>query len=257
MTTKEPGLDGGNRHTELDLTYKKRFSEAMSDMPDAYERLILDVIRGDHNLFVRADELAAAWRIFTPLLHAIEKDKALKPIKYAFGSRGPPEADQLIESYGFIQTKKYSWEPSKSPPPAHHDASSSSSSSSRSEPEVLLAYVKAVESSGDDRAQSFTPLFASDATIVSPLFNGEARAPQQFLPEWLESVKAIKFLNQHKLIDPSRPTTFALYFSASGTGANGAKVSFDAMDLVELTEQGDKIKQITMFADPRKLGSKL
>ena len=44
--------------------------------------MILDVIRGDHNLFVRADELAAAWRIFTPLLHAIEEEKVLKPIKY-------------------------------------------------------------------------------------------------------------------------------------------------------------------------------
>lgn len=45
------------------------------------------MIRGDHNLFVRADELAAAWRIFTPLLHAIENDKALKPIKYEVSRR--------------------------------------------------------------------------------------------------------------------------------------------------------------------------
>jgi hypothetical protein len=82
MTTKEPGIDGGNRHTELDLTYKSRFKEEMQDLPDAYERLILDVIRGDHNLFVRADELAAAWRIFTPLLHAIENDKVTARTAY-------------------------------------------------------------------------------------------------------------------------------------------------------------------------------
>lgn len=37
MTTKAPGLDSGNAHTELDLTYKKRFTEEMADMPDAYE----------------------------------------------------------------------------------------------------------------------------------------------------------------------------------------------------------------------------
>ncbi len=40
-----------------------------------YERLVLDVIRGDHNLFVRADELEASWKVFTPLLHELEKDK--------------------------------------------------------------------------------------------------------------------------------------------------------------------------------------
>jgi glucose-6-phosphate 1-dehydrogenase len=113
MTTKAPGLEGGNRHTELDLTYKKRFGEEAKDMPEAYERLILDVIRGDHNLFVRADELAAAWRIFTPLLHQIEQQRALKPIKYEFGSRGPPEADELIKKYGYIRTTKYSWEPER------------------------------------------------------------------------------------------------------------------------------------------------
>jgi glucose-6-phosphate 1-dehydrogenase len=41
----------------------------------AYERLIFDVIKGDHNLFVRDDELEAAWKIFTPILHQLEKEK--------------------------------------------------------------------------------------------------------------------------------------------------------------------------------------
>lgn len=40
-------------------------------MPDAYERLILDVIRGSQLHFVRTDELAEAWRIFTPMLHEL------------------------------------------------------------------------------------------------------------------------------------------------------------------------------------------
>jgi len=110
MTTKQPGLEGGARHAELDLSYKKRFSDEMKDMPEAYERLILDVIRGDHNLFVRADELAAAWKIFTPLLHDIEQGKKLKPIKYEFGSRGPKESDDMIARYGYVRTTKYSWE---------------------------------------------------------------------------------------------------------------------------------------------------
>lgn len=133
MTTKQPGLDGGNRHTELDLTYKKRFSEEVKDAPDAYERLILDVIRGDHNLFVRGDELAAAWKIFTPLLHAIEQERKLKPIPYEFGSRGPQESDDLIEKCGYERTTKYSWEPD--PEPKKKDCKDDSSSSESKEKE--------------------------------------------------------------------------------------------------------------------------
>ena len=107
ITTKQPGLEGGSRHTELDLSYKKRFDEAKS-LPDAYERLILDVLRNDHNLFVRADELVAAWNVFTPVLHQLEADKA-KPAIYEYKSRGPKEADDLIHRVGYIRTDKYTW----------------------------------------------------------------------------------------------------------------------------------------------------
>lgn len=53
-------------------------------LPDAYERLILDVFLGSQTNFVRSDELAEAWRIFTPLLKRIEEDRT-KPIRYVFG----------------------------------------------------------------------------------------------------------------------------------------------------------------------------
>lgn len=53
-------------------------------LPDAYERLILDVFTGSQIHFVRSDELSEAWRIFTPLLHRIEKEKP-KPISYKYG----------------------------------------------------------------------------------------------------------------------------------------------------------------------------
>lgn len=55
-----------------------RYREAR--LPEAYERLILDVFVGSQMHFVRSDELAEAWRIFTPLLHQIEQEKP-KPIK--------------------------------------------------------------------------------------------------------------------------------------------------------------------------------
>ena len=50
---------------KLDLSYKTRYNKAL---PDAYERLILDVINGDKRLFIRNDELEAAWDLFTPIL---------------------------------------------------------------------------------------------------------------------------------------------------------------------------------------------
>ncbi len=53
-------------------------------MPDAYERLILDVFLGSQMNFVRDDELREAWRIFTPLLNKIEALK-IKPIPYVYG----------------------------------------------------------------------------------------------------------------------------------------------------------------------------
>jgi glucose-6-phosphate 1-dehydrogenase len=50
-------------------------------LPDAYERLLVDVFCGTQMHFVRTDELAEAWRVFTPLLHEIEKKK-VQPIPY-------------------------------------------------------------------------------------------------------------------------------------------------------------------------------
>ena len=54
-------------------------------MPDAYERLILDVFVGSQMHFVRTDELREAWRIFPPLLHTIESAAGPSPIPYIYG----------------------------------------------------------------------------------------------------------------------------------------------------------------------------
>ncbi len=82
ISTKKPGMNFTPQQTELDLTYKDRFEGVY--MPDAYERLILDVFLGSQINFVRTDELAEAWRIFTPLLHKIENN-AIKPVPYVYG----------------------------------------------------------------------------------------------------------------------------------------------------------------------------
>jgi glucose-6-phosphate 1-dehydrogenase len=106
VLTKTPGLSEGTEQSELDLSYMERFN--VGPLPDAYERLILDVMRGDHRLFVRNDELEFAWRIFTPLLHTLDKDK-VRPIPYPFGARGPPEADQRLRDIGVRRYTDYKW----------------------------------------------------------------------------------------------------------------------------------------------------
>uniref|UniRef100_A0A673C6A0 Glucose-6-phosphate 1-dehydrogenase n=1 Tax=Sphaeramia orbicularis TaxID=375764 RepID=A0A673C6A0_9TELE len=106
MMSKKPGVYFSPEETELDLTYKSRYKDVK--LPDAYERLILDVFCGSQMHFVRSDELREAWRIFTPLLHQIEKEKP-KPIPYKYGSRGPTEADDLAKRVGFRYEGTYRW----------------------------------------------------------------------------------------------------------------------------------------------------
>jgi len=109
IMAKTPGLEESIVETELDLSYKDRFDVRL---PDAYERLIYDALRGDHNLFVRDDELRAAWAIFTPLLKKLESEK-VKPEVYAFSSRGPVSSDALIKKFGYIRSEKYTWKERK------------------------------------------------------------------------------------------------------------------------------------------------
>lgn len=102
---KNPGFTSKPIQSELEVNYDTRFEAGCN--PDAYTRLILDVIRGRHSAFVRADELRCAWEIFTPLLHEIENSN-VRPIVYEKGSRGPQEADEFIESKaGYVRNKDY------------------------------------------------------------------------------------------------------------------------------------------------------
>lgn len=113
MNIKSPGLSGEPVLSELDLSYRTRYPDKFSALPDAYTRLILQVLRGDSSAFVRDDELREAWRIFTPLLHAIDQG-AIEPIKYKAFSRGPKEFDQMTAKYGYIYAgDAYNWENSE------------------------------------------------------------------------------------------------------------------------------------------------
>ena len=98
ITNKVPGLDMRLVQRALDLRYEAAFEEKI---PDAYECLLLDVIRGDHSLFIRSDELAAAWDIFTPVLHRIEEERVV-PEPYDFGGAEPAKAVELARKYGIV-----------------------------------------------------------------------------------------------------------------------------------------------------------
>jgi glucose-6-phosphate 1-dehydrogenase len=68
----------------------------MSQSPEAYERLIMDAMRGDATLFTRDDEVEAQWTIVDPVLEHWESKPERIP-QYPAGSGGPDEADELLE----------------------------------------------------------------------------------------------------------------------------------------------------------------
>lgn len=105
---KKPGLESSLIPVDLDLTYKNRLTDY--SLHEAYQALILDALKGDHSSFVREDELMEAWRVFTPILHAIDGGK-VKPEGYPYGSRGPSSIDPFIAKYGYKRTgaEDYQW----------------------------------------------------------------------------------------------------------------------------------------------------
>ncbi len=96
VMNKVPGLEMDLKETDLNLSYQAAFE---GEIPEAYESLILDVLENDQSLFIRADELAAAWDIFTPVLHEIDRER-IKPENYPFKSPGPEAANILAEKNG-------------------------------------------------------------------------------------------------------------------------------------------------------------
>ncbi|XP_068656032.1 glucose-6-phosphate 1-dehydrogenase, chloroplastic-like [Aristolochia californica] len=95
INNKVPGLGMRLDRSNLNLHYAARYSK---EIPDAYERLLLDAIEGERRLFIRSDELDAAWDLFTPLLKEFE-EKKIAPELYPYGSRGPVGAHYLAAKY--------------------------------------------------------------------------------------------------------------------------------------------------------------
>jgi glucose-6-phosphate 1-dehydrogenase len=94
LVAKIPGAKMRVRPVNMEFLYGTSF---MSQSPEAYERLILDTMRGDATLFARDDEVEAAWGIVDPILTAWEQNPEIPLAQYPSGSPGPPEADALLE----------------------------------------------------------------------------------------------------------------------------------------------------------------
>lgn len=97
MTAKEPGPGGIRlKPVSLNLNYVDAFQRPS---PDAYERLLIDVVRGDPALFMRRDEVEAAWAWVEPILVGWQT-RERGPRRYPAGTDGPSDAVALIERDG-------------------------------------------------------------------------------------------------------------------------------------------------------------
>lgn len=90
---KTPGPDMVLRPTEMEFCYSDIFD---APSPEAYERLLLDAALGDTTLFIRNDEVEAAWTFVDPILQAWADSDAIKIHPYSAGSWGPAAADDLL-----------------------------------------------------------------------------------------------------------------------------------------------------------------
>ena len=100
VTIKEPG-PGGMRLMDvpLDMSFAETLGDEAEDIPDAYERLVMDVIRGNQTLFMRGDEVEAAWAWVDPIIKDWQ-DRGDKPKLYDAGSSGPEDALMLMHREG-------------------------------------------------------------------------------------------------------------------------------------------------------------
>ena len=100
LNSKVPGLETRTQPVKMSFRYATTYG---SDTPEAYERLILDCMIGDHTLFIRGDEAENSWKIFTPLLDHWKASGQAGLATYAAGSWGPAAADAMLAR------RKHAW----------------------------------------------------------------------------------------------------------------------------------------------------
>lgn len=96
--TKVPDTIAETRSVNMDYHYSDVFDSSM--IPEAYERLLLDVITGDPSLFTRADQAELSWALFDPIIAGWESPSSHPPNFYEPGSWGPAECEAFLGSEG-------------------------------------------------------------------------------------------------------------------------------------------------------------
>ncbi len=94
--SKVPGVQMKLKPVEMDFTYKESYTEAT---PEAYETLLLDILDGDATLFMRSDQVEAAWKVVMPIINAWKKYPEKQLLKYAAGTWGPAAATALLKPF--------------------------------------------------------------------------------------------------------------------------------------------------------------
>jgi len=97
VLAKRPGLDISIQPVRMDLSYAAEFG---NDSPDAYERLLLDVMAGDHTLFLGSRFVQRSWEFVQGILDRWQADPGIPLEPYAAGSWGPKAAEDLIRADG-------------------------------------------------------------------------------------------------------------------------------------------------------------
>ena len=96
VNTKSPGIAEEPHSVTLQLVSEGQTH--LKAVPTAYERLMLDVVRGDRHLFVSGEEVEAAWAVVDSALKKVEGSKK-QPVIYPFGAKGPHVANGLLHKY--------------------------------------------------------------------------------------------------------------------------------------------------------------
>ena len=96
--SKVPDAELDMKGVSLEFHYEEGF--AGINIPDAYERLLLDVLDGDAALFTRNDEIELAWSIIDPIIDSLDLPGAPAPYRYLTGMSGPPHSEELLINDG-------------------------------------------------------------------------------------------------------------------------------------------------------------
>lgn len=98
VQAKRPGLEMMLNPVDMIFDYRGTYPD---QSPEAYETLLLDTMLGDQTLFMRGDQVEAAWELLMPIINAWERKKSLNFPNYAADSWGPEIAEALIARDGF------------------------------------------------------------------------------------------------------------------------------------------------------------